>query len=371
MRLHHHLLTRSRGADRRVGDQLETAGIGKIIGIWALRFAYIAVLSASLTAPSPLAAQADVDVVPLQREFNQAYQEQDWQRAISLGLEIERLRPGRPDHRYNLACVHALGGDLDGAIRWLQRSAASGFTRMGLLRSDPDLAGVRDHGGYTTAVAAVERNLLLLRAAITERFEQHQPLLFLPPKHDPAKPSPLLIAMHGFGGGAEGYPSQWRRAAARENTVLVIPQGVRPAAGGYSWGDPEDADIILGLTLDWVRERLAVDDEQIVLTGFSQGGFMAMELGRRHPELFVGVIPMAGGYYPELDGPAEGSGRIPRYYFIVGAQDGVADQCRRAASDYAEAGYEVELRVLPGIGHTFPRKTDRELGKALRFALGH
>jgi len=30
----------------------------------------------------------------------------------------------------------------------------------------------------------------------------------------------------------------------------------------------------------------------------------------------------------------------------------------------------VTLRVLPGTGHSFPRDTDRELGKALRFALG-
>jgi predicted esterase len=359
-----------RGADQGVEDEETTAGLGMYIGVWAIRPACIAVLIVSLLAPQPLAAQAPVDVASLQQEFNQAYQEKDWQRAMSLGLEIERLRPGRPDHRYNLACVHALGGDPDGAIQWLQRSAASGFTRMGLLSSDPDLDEVRDHGGYTTAVAAVQRNLLLLRAAITERFEQHQPLLFIPPKHDPADPAPLLIALHGYGGRAEGYPTEWRRAAARQNTVLVIPQAVRPAAGGFSWNNPEDADIILGLTIDWVRERVVVDDERVVLTGFSQGGFMAMELGRRHPDLFVGVIPMAGGYVPELDVPAQRSGRIPRYYFIVGDQDDVADQCRRAASDYAEAGYEVELRVLPGVGHTFPRRTDRELGKALRFALG-
>jgi predicted esterase len=323
-----------------------------------------------LMIPNPTAAQGSADPERLQRQFNQAYQEGDWQRAVAVGLELERLRPDTADHRYNLACVYALGGDPDAAVLWLQRAAASGFTRISLLDSDADLDGVRGHEGYAVAVAAVERNRLLLRAAIKERFDQTQPLLFLPPGHQASQPTPLLIALHGFGGRAVGYPTYWRRTAAKNDTVLVVPQGVRQAAGGYSWNDPDEADIILGLTLDWARERFAVDGEHIVLTGFSQGGFMAMALGLRHPELFVGVIPMAGGYIQEIDAPSEAGIQDPRYYFMVGAEDDNEGQCRRAAADFAEAGYEVEIRVFPGVGHTFPRNTNRELGKALRFALG-
>ena len=106
-----------------------------------------------------------------------------------------------------------------------------------------------------------------------------------------------------------------------------------------------------------------------MLTGFSQGGFMAMALGVRHPDLFVGVIPMAGGYIPEIDMPPTASDGDPRYYFIVGARDRAADEVRQAAGDFKASGYEVKLRVLPGTGHAFPRATNQELGKALRFVL--
>ena len=45
-------------------------------------------------------------------------------------------------------------------------------------------------------------------------------------------------------------------------------------------------------------------------------------------------------------------------------------QCRKAAEDFEVAGYTVKLRIYPGVGHTFPRFTNRELGKALKFVLG-
>ena len=94
-----------------------------------------------------------------------------------------------------------------------------------------------------------------------------------------------------------------------------------------------------------------------------------MAIGLRHPEIFAGVIPMAGGYIPAIDGPPPAQPGAPRYFFMVGSQDKAKPHCRKAAEDFEEAGYTVDLRVYPGVGHTFPRFTDRELGKALKFVL--
>jgi len=59
-----------------------------------------------------------------------------------------------------------------------------------------------------------------------------------------------------------------------------------------------------------------------------------------NPEVFIGVISMAGGCIPEIDAPAPA------------------------------AGYEVDLQVVSGTGFTFHRRTSTELRKALRFVLG-
>lgn len=335
-------------------------------GIWALAFS-------GLTTVTPVVAAASGgdDPADLVQAFTAAYRAGDWQAAATVGLRIVSLEPDRPVHRYNLACVYARAGRADEAVSWLGQAAAGGFWRSGHLARDPDLDSVRGHAGFAAAAAAVERNHLAVREVVAEHFAAKLPVLMTPPDHDPTQPAPLVIALHGYGGRADDYPALWRGAAARAGAVLVIPQGVRKAGPGYSWQDPDEAELILDLTLEWTKRQVAIDEKRMVLTGFSQGGFIAMALGVRHPALFVGVIPMAGGYIPEIDAPPPASTiGAPGYYFMVGSLDGAAPAVRQAAEDFATAGYRVRLRVLPGTGHSFPRDTDRELGKALRFALG-
>jgi predicted esterase len=307
----------------------------------------------------------------LRERFAEAYRARDWAQAITVGLEIERLTPDRSAHQYNLACVFALSGDDDAALEWLERAAGNGFSRVDLLATDPDLDAVRDSDRFGRLVVAIQRNSDAVQAEIRRRFRATPPLMYLPPGHDPSVPAPVLIALHGLGDRADGTPTQWRRYAAKRGVMLVLPQGVRPAGPGYSWHSVDEADTILALTIDWLEERATVDKDRVVLAGFSQGGFIAMALATRHPELFAGVIPVAGGYIPEVDSPQPAPGDdAPSYYFMVGSEDDAAPQCRLAAADFAAAGYDVELRVLPGVGHVFPRETSRELRKALHFALG-
>jgi predicted esterase len=339
-------------------------------GSGALRRSVLAVIGCvMLAATTAVPGHAD-DAAELQRRFDEAYRAEDWQRAITLGVELDRLVPDRPVVRYNLACVWALSGDAETAIRWLERAAASGFDRLDHLQRDPDLESLRALEGYSEVVEAVRNNAARRDQAIRRLFESAPILLAAPPNHDPTVPAPLLVFLHGYGGRAGGYSRHWQRPAAKSGVILVAAQGVRPAVEGFSWESVDEADTILRLTLDSVRQRYAVDEERIVLAGFSQGGFMAMALGTRHPELFAGVIPMAGGFVPEVDSPPPAGIQAPRYYFMVGSLDRSEASSRLAAEAFREAGYEVKLRVLPGTGHTFPRDTDRELGKALRFALG-
>ena len=332
-----------------------------------LRGRALALMSAVATLTASAAAM-DADLLTA---FQQAYRSGQWQAALDAGLELESLGPGDPVHRYNLACVAALAGRPDDALAWLERAAESGFWRLPLLERDSDLDGVRGHPGFADAAAAVGLNYQAYRRLVAERFEAAPPLLMVPPDHRADEPTAIVVALHGHGGRAEGYPTLWRRAASKAGAVLVIPQAVRRSGPGFTWSDPDEADVIVGLTLEWVRNRITVDEDRIVLTGFSEGGFVAMVLGTRHPETYAGVIPMAGGYIPEIDAPpAAAGGPAPVYYFMVGSLDDSADAVRRAADDFRVAGYEVGLRVLAGTGHTFPRNTDKELGRALRFALG-
>jgi len=305
--------------------------------------------------------------------FRQAYQAKDWPRAIEIGLKLVELARNNSTHQYNLACVYALNGDADEAAKWLGKAGENGFSRLRLFETDADLKDIREHAGYQAALAAVRKNHEQAVAKLKQRFERHPPLVFLPLRHDPAQPTPLLLLLHGYGGWAREIAVQWRPVAARTGMMLVVPQAVRPVAGtrGYNWGSVEEADTLVQLTLKSVKEEFKVDEKRVVITGFSQGAWIAHAVAVRHPQQFCGVIPIAGPYLPDVDAPPKTNGAVvPRMYFMCGARDRVLSDMRQAARDFGLAGYDVEFRIYPGVGHAFPRNRDEELRKALRYVLG-
>ncbi|UCF33558.1 MAG: dienelactone hydrolase family protein [Phycisphaerales bacterium] len=327
-----------------------------------------------LVTVTPLDAQeaGDRDPREICREFNRALHAKDWQKAIEAGLQCERLVPDNSTTQYNLACAYSLGDQKASAAQWLKKAADNGFRNLKLFETDSDLDHVRGHPGYAEALGVVRKNLDRRRALLRSRSASHRPLIYKPPGYDRREPAPMIIALHGYGAFARGIGEQWRNVAGEIGALVVAPQGLEPIAsgGGLHWGDVDDADYVIELAKDFVRKRYKIDEDRVVLTGFSQGGFIALALGARHPDQFIGVIPMAGPYIPQLDAPKEATGdRLPRFYFMVGEQDQLVDQCRQAARDFAEAGYEVQLNVYPGVAHAFPRDRDRALRTALRYVM--
>jgi predicted esterase len=290
----------------------------------------------TLMATLTVQAQEPVNVQATRKEFGDAYRKEDWNRAAKLGLELEKLVPNSSREQYNLACVMALKGEVEAALGWLEKAASNGFSRISLLDADSDLDAVRDLPGYRVVHNMVSENTKRRRDMFYRTAAANPPLTVLPKKSD---------------------------------AILVVPNGPRPIGNGRGWVDLDEADAVVEATIDYARERFEVDWERVVLTGFSEGGFMAMALGTRHPDLFAGVIPVAGGYIPEIDAPSKAEAGNPRFYFMVGLLDRAARQVRLAASDYRAAGYEVDLRMFPDTGHEFPRNTRAELLRALRFVL--
>jgi phospholipase/carboxylesterase len=321
-------------------------------------------ITAAASDPRPVKVQA------AQRSFNEAYRQGDWARAVEIGSELLAMLPGQPLLEYNLACVYALNGDADEALDILGRAAASGFRDVAHLDADRDLDPVRDLPGFNAVRSQVESNQHRFSFEARAAAAGTPILIVTPDGHDPDRPAPLIIALHGYGDRPENHPRVWGPAANDFGAILAVPQGGRQVGGGFGWTGVEEAEAVLERVLSEVSDRFAVDRSRIVLAGFSQGAFLAMALGVRHPELLTGVIPMAGAYVPEIDAPPPAEGHEPRYYFMAGSQDRAVTDMRRAAKDFRAAGYTATLRILPGIGHASPSPAGGELSTALRWVLG-
>ncbi len=71
---------------------------------------------------------------------------------------VTQSTSGRATHHetFTAARIHALGGDAEEAVRWLQITADTGFPNLPLFKRDPMLAKIRESAEYKQFVAAFE-----------------------------------------------------------------------------------------------------------------------------------------------------------------------------------------------------------------------
>lgn len=135
---------------------------------------------------------------------------------------------------------------------------------------------------------------------------------FVPKGYDPARPAPLLLAMHGTGSSGRNEHLMWQQVAETLGMVLVAPSESGPNEG-YAFSERE-RQVALG-AVRWLRRKLNVDEARIFCSGESRGGHMTWDLGLRHPDRFAALVPMIGG--PVLN-PAQGRANL-RYLENVAA----------------------------------------------------
>lgn len=184
-------------------------------------------------------------------------------------------------------------------------------------------------------------------------------LLYVPTSYNPARPAPLVLALHGAGGDAEN--GLWPlRDLADEGGFLLLS----PWSRGRTW------DVILGEygpdvehinnALGHVFARYAVDATRLAVSGFSDGASYALSLALINGDLFTHCMAFAPGFMA----PTSQRGR-PRFFISHGTNDKVLpiDVCsRRVVPRLKQAGYDVEYREFEG-GHTAPPEIAQEAAR--------
>ena len=171
-------------------------------------------------------------------------------------------------------------------------------------------------------------------------------------------PMPLVIVMHGRGADAHDLADLAPMLDPGNGCRFVFPNAPRAweaAPGmtfGWTWFDgwpPEPASIAASreLLLKFIDEVTAkYPTSKLIVSGFSQGGMMALEVGLRTD--VAGIVVMSGGLYerdlPELS---------PKPVFIAhGTVDDMVPvaNARRARLVLEEHGFDVDYHEYP-MGH--------------------
>ena len=131
------------------------------------------------------------------------------------------------------------------------------------------------------------------RRAFKSKYDNtYQPYsIKLPNNYEPNKKYPLLVFLHGSGSDEQGLLKSPRSGG---NFIEIAPLA-RDIYRAYA-SDNSQKDIIEAI--DDVSKCFAVDKKNIIIGGFSMGGYGALRTYYEHPELYKGIAVFAG--HPNL-----------------------------------------------------------------------
>ena len=301
-----------------------------------------------------------------QDAYTAAYGAKDWKAAVVASRQLVELFPGNGLAWYNMACVEALGGEPEAALISLEKAVKNGFHEADHIVEDTDLETLRDTARFKELVAEARAAAMAEWDAFVEKAAASKPLVVVPPGLKKGAPAPLLLLLQPYAGTAEMIADVWRVAAETQGAIIVAPRAVNPAGEGFEWGTPAQARYITEAALAQAKKDFNVSET--ILSGFSQGGYVAFDVGLRHPDWFSAVVPVAGAFSPD-DSPIP-AGPLPRFRILIGENDKAIDTNRQAAELLEAAGGDVVLKVYPGVGHGFPNDYNHELTELLAELLG-
>jgi len=276
-----------------------------------------------LAAAPPARPAARIDRLPFvlggeaRVEYDQSFQagitalqSRELARAVAAFTRCLEIEPGRPVPAYNIACGHALSGDVERGIEWLGRAAELGFGvpayRLQVAATDPEIANLRaDPRG----------------AAILERMRDHaervrafvaSPAAVLSPAARRGEPGGLLVVLHAEGESpAEVAKGAWAALAEDLGASLLAPSGSVPTHAepeqGMTWF--EDASDLAEKPLEVERDvevavraflaRHAVDRGRIWIGGEGLGAMVAFDVALRAPGLYKAALLVGGPIHPD------------------------------------------------------------------------
>src|ERR1051325_6722167 len=109
-------------------------------------------------------------------------------------------------------------------------------------------------------------------------------VLYVPRSYDRAKPTPLVISLHGAGmwGAAQKETSRWNRVADEHGFIVVYPSG-EGGGGPRVWQEGDGAEPsrdvrFISELIDTLEVRYNIDPRMIYANGLSNGGGMSFAL---------------------------------------------------------------------------------------------
>lgn len=171
--------------------------------------------------------------------------------------------------------------------------------------------------------------------------------LYVPKNYSDEKIWPLFVGIHGSGSSGLECWNLWQAYAEKEGFVLLCPTIPGDAGGYYS----DVGERVVWSAVEQVRKDYLVSSKMF-FAGFSAGAYFVQIFTSHYPNSVSGLAILSTGYYV-----TNFQSRIPILLVIGGADNSESLQANEKLFIFLQNnGFDVELHVLPGVGHWVTNK---------------
>lgn len=182
--------------------------------------------------------------------------------------------------------------------------------------------------------------------------------LYVPSSYKESTPAPLIVTCHGTPpyDVAEHHIREWKMLGEQNGCIVVAPEliGTDGLIGdGPLVGMLANERYILSV-ISLLSYRYNIDRGNVMITGFSGGGFPTYWVGLRHPDVFSVVVARNCNFSQgNLHGwyPSQAIQTPVMVYYGENDPGAIAGQSRSAIQYLRSRSFNVETTVIPGAGH--------------------
>ena len=181
----------------------------------------------------------------------------------------------------------------------------------------------------------------------------------------------IVVLLHGYGGDGNDISMltlNWARHMP--NTIFICPNGHEPCKlnpSGYQWFDLEndDPNYILDETLKAekklkeflkeIKNKYKIDNDKIILSGFSQGCMMSINIGLTSEKPFNCIVGFSGKII-NLNDLKKRRKNSTNTLLIHGDMDDIVSPTHllEAKDFFLRENINVETHLLKNCGHNIP-----------------